>query len=204
MAIIVNAIMLAGRKVNIQETDAEVTVTSLCHCPPAAILGFLLKAGLWLGLLVIVGGGAFGLMSPGTASLPTRAFAGLFAVVWTALGFWSAPTLFRKAFARSVFQASQSGLRVRYASFLGAWQRDYPWEQIERFTQVVTEGEFNRDLAMIVCGRHVVLDYGLPANSAAEAGAALSRRLEEFRRKCADSQVVASGGQPPRAETNGT
>ncbi len=188
--------MLAARTINIQETDAGTTVSTKCHYPLVAVPVFFLKASLWLGLIMIFGGGALGLISPETASPPIRVFAGLFTVLWAALGLWSGPTSFRKAFARSEFQASQSGFRVRHASFLGTSRRDYSWDQVDRFTEVVTGGEFNRDLAMVVGGRHVALDYGLSAKSATQAAAALSRCLEMYRNKCADPQGRANGRQP--------
>lgn len=46
---------------------------------------------------------------------------------------------------------------------------------------------FRCDLAMAICGRHVALDYNLSAKSATEAVAALSRCLEKYRRKCANT-----------------
>lgn len=196
--------MLAARTVKIQETGAGTTVSTQCHYPLVAVPVFLLKASLWLGLIVIFGGGALGLISPGTANPPIRVFAGFFAVLWAALGVWSGPTSFRKAFARSEFQASQSGFRVRHASFLGTWRRDYSWDQVDRFTEVVTGGEFNRDLAMVVGGRHVALDYDLGAKSATQAAAVLSRCLEMYRNQCANPQGRANGRQPSRSETNRT
>ena len=196
--------MFAARTVEIRESDAGATVTTQSRYPLVAVPGFLLSVTLWLGLLIISGGGALGFISPGTANLPTRVFGGLFTVVWAALGLWSGPTVFRKAFTRSEFQASDSGVRVRQASFLGASQKDYSWDQVELFTEVVTGGEFNRDLAMVICGRHVALDYNLSAKSATEAVAALSRCLEKYRHKCANPQSGANGRQPSRSETNRT
>ncbi len=197
---VVSTSMLAARAVDIQETDGEATVSTRCHYPLVAVPVFFLKTGLWLGLIMIFGGGALGLISPETASPPIRVCAGLFTVIWAALGIWSGPTSFRRAFARSEFHASQSGLRLRHASFLGTSRRDYSWDQVERFTEIVTGGEFNRDLAMVACGRHVALDYGLPAESATQAAAALSRCLEWYRSKCANPQGGANGRQPSRSE----
>ncbi len=188
--------MVAARTVEIRENDAGVTVTTQSRYPLVAVPGFLLSGTLWLGLLIIAGGGALGFISPGTANLPTRVFAGLFTVIWAALGFWSGPTLFRKAFTRSEFEASGSGVHVCHTSFLGGSQRDYSWDQVDRFTEVVTSGEFNRDLAMVICGRHVALDYNLPAKGAAHAVAALTRCLEKYRRKCANPTLQATAAPP--------
>jgi hypothetical protein len=194
--------MFAARTVQISETDAGATVATQCRYPPVAIAGFLFKGVLWFGTLVIFGGGAFGFISPETATLPIRVFAVLFTVLWAALGLWNGTSLFRRAFARSEFQASESGFRIRHASVLGISQRDYSWDQVELFTEVVTEGEFDHDLAMIVCGRHVALDYSLPPKSATQAVAALSRWLEEYHQKRANPQGGANRSQPVRSETN--
>src|SRR6266496_1908951 len=173
--------MLAARTVEISDTDAWTTVATQCRYPLLTIAGFLFKGALWLGLLAIFGGGALGFISPETANLPIRVFAGLFTVIWAVLGLWSGTSLFRRAFARSEFRASALGFRVRHASVLGISQRDYSWDEVELFTEVVTGGQFDRDLAMIVCGRHVALDYSLPPKSATHAVAALSRWLGEYR-----------------------
>src|SRR6266850_654217 len=176
-------VMFAARTVEIIETDGGATVTTECRYPLVAIASFLFKGALWLGFLIIFGGGAFGFISPGTANLPIRVFAGLFTVIWAALGLWSGTSLFRRAFARSEFWASSLGFRVRHASVLGISQRDYSWDEVELFTEVVTGGQFDCDLAMIVCGRHVALDSSLPPKSATQAVAALSRWLEDYRQR---------------------
>lgn len=192
--------LLAARTVNIQETDGEATVITRCHYPLVAVPVFFLQTALWLAAIMIFGGGALGLVSPETASPPIRIFAGFFTLIWTALGLWSGPTSFRKAFARSEFHASQSGFCLRHVSFLGTSRKDYSWDQVERFTEVVTGGEFNRDLAMVAGGRYVALDHGLSAGSATQATAALSRCLERYCSNCAKGG--ANGRQPSPSEAN--
>lgn len=181
--LLLSGLMFAVRRVEIHETDAGATVTTRNRYPIVAIAGFLVKGVMWLSMLVIFGGGVLGLISPGTANLPTRVLMGLFTIIWAAIGPWSGASMFRRAFARCEFQASKSGLRVRYASFLGTSQREYPWDRVELITEIVTGVQFNRDLYMVAYGRHIGLDWSLSAKSAGEAAAVLSRYLEKYRAK---------------------
>jgi hypothetical protein len=188
--------MFASRKVEIHETDeAAVIATQSCY-PVFAIPGFVLTFIFWLAFLVIFGGGALGYISPETATTPIRVFAGILASLWLAIGLWSGATLFRKAFARGEFQASIAGFSVRYVSFLGASRDDYAWDKIEAFTEVVTGGRFDRDIAMIVSGRHIALDYGLTGTNSPQAVEVLSRWLEKSRQKRANKALQATAAAP--------
>jgi len=60
-------------------------------------------------------------------------------------------------------------------------QRDYSWEQLELFAEIVTAGRFDRAIAMIVSGRHAPLDDGLSPESAKTVVTLLSRYREAYR-----------------------
>ena len=173
------------------------TVTTQCRYPTVAVPVCLLTFAFWMVCLVIFAGGALGYISPKTATAPIRVFAGIWAIGWAGLGLWSGAAVFRKAFVRCEFQASTSCFCVRRVSFLGASHREYSWDQVELFTEIISDGRFDRDIAMIVCGRHVALDYSLPEKSATQAVAVLSRWLEAHTHKRAqpESQAIRRSSQ---------
>src|ERR1700704_2190984 len=105
--------MFAARNVEIGETQAGATVITQPRYPVLAIPAFALTVLFWILGLLIFGGGALGYISPKTATMPIRVMAGIWTIGWGALGLWSGPSFFRKAFARSEFHASTSCFRVR-------------------------------------------------------------------------------------------
>ena len=196
--------MFAAGGAQISETGTEVTVTIRCRHRVLSIGGALLKLAMGACLTVVFGGGALGLVSPETMTTPIHILSilgGLFGA-WVVIS--SCLDTFQ-CFDTLTLHASHGCFRVQRTSVFRDTHRDYPWGEIDGFTEIIGVDElFNRGLAMIFSGRHVWLHPSLPKREAEAAVVALSGCLDRCQRERANPQGGANGRQPFGSETNRT